>query len=43
MKVVPYIVLAISFIPYFMAITFLVLGVNSYEKEKREKQLSSQE
>jgi hypothetical protein len=38
MKAVPYIVLFISFIPFFMIITFIWVALADYEKEKKAKE-----
>jgi len=40
MKAVPYIVLAISLIPFAMVITFIWIVLLDYEKEKKAKKES---
>jgi predicted histidine transporter YuiF (NhaC family) len=42
MNAVPYIVLTISFIPYFMLIGFIVIILNKYDKERKEKEKQEQ-
>jgi hypothetical protein len=38
MKAVPYIVLFVSFIPFYMVITFIWVALTDYEKEKKAKE-----